>query len=147
MFFFFSSRRRHTRCALVTGVQTCALPIALAGDGFFDADPSKSIEQEVMDFLRDPANQTAYDFDRESLGAGGGRAGGNDFIDAGGGDDLVFGQEGDDTLIGGTGNDTLSGGSGSDTFRWGSETSAGQRSEERSVGNGCVSTCRSRWCR
>src|SRR3546814_11239046 len=28
-FFFFSSRRRHTRCALVTGVQTCALPIWL----------------------------------------------------------------------------------------------------------------------
>src|SRR3546814_4524909 len=26
-FVFFSSRRRHTRCALVTGVQTCALPI------------------------------------------------------------------------------------------------------------------------
>src|SRR3546814_5676143 len=25
--FFFSSRRRQTRCALVTGVQTCALPI------------------------------------------------------------------------------------------------------------------------
>src|SRR3546814_1000565 len=40
--FFFSSRRRHTRCALVTGVQTCALPILLrsepqragAADGF-----------------------------------------------------------------------------------------------------------------
>src|SRR3546814_4541398 len=28
--FFFSRRRRHTRCALVTGVQTCALPISLA---------------------------------------------------------------------------------------------------------------------
>src|SRR3546814_8352592 len=28
--FFFSSRRRHTRCALVTGVQTCALPISSA---------------------------------------------------------------------------------------------------------------------
>src|SRR3546814_10081226 len=28
--FFFSSRRRHTRCALVTGVQTCALPILAA---------------------------------------------------------------------------------------------------------------------
>src|SRR3546814_968221 len=28
MFFLFSSRRRHTRCALVTGVQTCALPIS-----------------------------------------------------------------------------------------------------------------------
>src|SRR3546814_20061227 len=41
--FFFSSRRRHTRCALVTGVQTCALPIlprrwreALEGDGELD---------------------------------------------------------------------------------------------------------------
>src|SRR3546814_1933731 len=33
MYFFFSSRRRHTRCALVTGVQTCALPICwLIGD-------------------------------------------------------------------------------------------------------------------
>src|SRR3546814_9263739 len=29
-FVFFSSRRRHTRCALVTGVQTCALPISPA---------------------------------------------------------------------------------------------------------------------
>src|SRR3546814_15391860 len=29
LFFFFSSRRRHTRCALVTGVQTCALPICV----------------------------------------------------------------------------------------------------------------------
>src|SRR3546814_3919004 len=28
---FFSSRRRHTRCALVTGVQTCALPILHPG--------------------------------------------------------------------------------------------------------------------
>src|SRR3546814_14928422 len=31
--FFFSSRRRHTRCALVTGVQTCALPICAAFEG------------------------------------------------------------------------------------------------------------------
>src|SRR3546814_8341519 len=29
MSFFFSSRRRHTRCAVVTGVQTCALPISI----------------------------------------------------------------------------------------------------------------------
>src|SRR3546814_4459053 len=34
--FFFSSRRRHTRCALVTGVQTCALPI-LHPEAFTDA--------------------------------------------------------------------------------------------------------------
>src|SRR3546814_5477747 len=31
--FFVSSRRRHTRCALVTGVQTCALPIYRPGLG------------------------------------------------------------------------------------------------------------------
>src|SRR3546814_3199320 len=44
-FFFFSSRRRHTICALVTGVQTCALPISGANDpvetyakAFFDRD-------------------------------------------------------------------------------------------------------------
>src|SRR3546814_10598964 len=36
LLFFFSSRRRHTMCALVTGVQTCALPIYIfvrEGDG------------------------------------------------------------------------------------------------------------------
>src|SRR3546814_7935761 len=38
--FFFSSRRRHTSCALVTGVQTCALPIWIksmlfGGEGMF----------------------------------------------------------------------------------------------------------------
>src|SRR3546814_7240087 len=31
LFFFFTSRIRHTRCALVTGVQTCALPILVEG--------------------------------------------------------------------------------------------------------------------
>src|SRR3546814_8814598 len=35
--FFFSSRRRHTSCALVTGVQTCALPIS----GYDDALAAK----------------------------------------------------------------------------------------------------------
>src|SRR3546814_5244585 len=50
LFFFFSSRRRHTRCALVTGVQTCALPIfkskglgagcALITDGRFSGGTS-----------------------------------------------------------------------------------------------------------
>src|SRR3546814_10466855 len=33
LFLFFSSRRRHTRCALVTGVQTCALPISTTRTG------------------------------------------------------------------------------------------------------------------
>src|SRR3546814_7018392 len=36
VFFFFSSRRRHTRCALVTGVQTCALPICKPTGEIFD---------------------------------------------------------------------------------------------------------------
>src|SRR3546814_9637073 len=33
LFFFFSSRRRYTSCALLTGVQTCALPIATVFGG------------------------------------------------------------------------------------------------------------------
>src|SRR3546814_14670620 len=41
MFFFFSSRRRHTRCALVTGVQTCALPI-LAGGQAMDLEAERA---------------------------------------------------------------------------------------------------------
>src|SRR3546814_3806622 len=40
VFFFFSSRRRHTRCALVTGVQTCALPICGGGVGAAISVPS-----------------------------------------------------------------------------------------------------------
>src|SRR3546814_17590373 len=35
--FVFSSRRRHTRCALVTGVQTCALPISMKVASFNSA--------------------------------------------------------------------------------------------------------------
>ena len=99
---------------------------ALAGTGFFDQDPTQAVEEEIMDFLRDPANQAAYDFGAESVVDGSGRDGGNDLIDGGSGDDLVFGQEGDDTILGGTGDDTLAGGSGADVFRWGSETSAGE---------------------
>src|SRR5881409_2919001 len=38
LFFFFSSRRRHTRCETVTGVQTCALPIS---------DPSSATETDL----------------------------------------------------------------------------------------------------
>src|SRR3546814_7448694 len=43
--FFVSSRRRHTRCALVTGVQTCALPISIVTLG--DAVNRPLIEQLV----------------------------------------------------------------------------------------------------
>src|SRR3546814_4657076 len=44
-FFFFSSRRRHTRCALVTGVQTCALPIFGAETLTFDTYVRQSIPE------------------------------------------------------------------------------------------------------
>src|SRR3546814_12767770 len=41
MFFFFASGRRHTRCALVTGVQTCAPPICI-GAGLVEATSESS---------------------------------------------------------------------------------------------------------
>src|SRR3546814_2317787 len=44
MFFFFSSRRRHTICALVTGVQTCALPIS----------PTNLIKHHAVETLNEP---------------------------------------------------------------------------------------------
>src|SRR3546814_7385557 len=44
MCYFFSSRRRHTICALVTGVQTCALPIcAVHIDTFYDGEPAAGL--------------------------------------------------------------------------------------------------------
>src|SRR3546814_7097996 len=45
MFFFFSSRRRHTRCALVTGVQTCALPIWLALSVGYAQSPIQNLSE------------------------------------------------------------------------------------------------------
>src|SRR3546814_1838966 len=63
--FFFSSRRRHTRCALVTGVQTCALPIyrrggqAVAGllgvAGLQSVGADVAVEQRVAVALADVA--------------------------------------------------------------------------------------------
>src|SRR3546814_4202416 len=44
-YFFFSSRRRHTRCALVTGVQTCALPIFHTDTGSFNLRVDLPTEQ------------------------------------------------------------------------------------------------------
>src|SRR3546814_19827651 len=49
--FFFSSRRRHTRCALVTGVQTCALPICVL------ARPLPKGQLVVARFLRPRARR------------------------------------------------------------------------------------------
>src|SRR3546814_10217031 len=52
---FFSSRRRHTRCALVTGVQTCALPILMTdGSAFFQLEEELrgAFEMTIVDIPR-----------------------------------------------------------------------------------------------
>src|SRR3546814_3742691 len=67
-FFFFSSRRRHTRCALVTGVQTCALPISLDAFG-----PRSWCRPEQVAVGRLPMRATAYPFPDEQLAAAGDR--------------------------------------------------------------------------
>src|SRR3546814_13662226 len=53
MLLFFSSRRRHTRCALVTGVQTCALPISFAGRPRGEPTPSAGFDSAVARVLGD----------------------------------------------------------------------------------------------
>src|SRR3546814_10711976 len=59
MTFIFSSRRRHTSCALVTGVQTCALPI------FVDA-PGDSERQAPRQHLHDLAGITGIEITEAS---------------------------------------------------------------------------------
>src|SRR3546814_2326690 len=51
--FFFSSRRRHTRCALVTGVQTCALPICdrLVADAVAAGGRARTLGQQLRSDL------------------------------------------------------------------------------------------------
>src|SRR3546814_7957182 len=67
MFFFFSSRRRHTRCALVTGVQTCALPIFVGTTSPRATDvlrelyrPLNLIETPMVFTSRETAELTKY---------------------------------------------------------------------------------------
>src|SRR3546814_3607456 len=59
--FFFSSRRRHTRCALVTGVQTCALPISTLEAGF-EVTAKVADGQALLDRVRgDPPDACVVD--------------------------------------------------------------------------------------
>src|SRR3546814_2339733 len=56
--FFFSSRRRHTRCALVTGVQTCALPISFRADRRGGGSPAcRALRQLVPPRLDAPRSE------------------------------------------------------------------------------------------
>src|SRR3546814_15191193 len=111
MYVFVSSRRRHTRCALVTGVQTCALPIFKQF-----TMPGITVEQKENELIVTRANdepkiRAKHGLMRSLL------------------NNMVVGvtQGFSKKLeINGVG------------FRV-------ARSEERRVGKGCVSTCRSRW--
>src|SRR3546814_8128730 len=54
--FFFSSRRRHTSCALVTGVQMCALPISLRMcgiAGIFHLETAKPVDPARVGLMLD----------------------------------------------------------------------------------------------
>src|SRR3546814_9847151 len=55
MLFLFSSRRLHTRCALVTGVQTWALPISQAGLGIIAPELADHVSQVFLVDAADPA--------------------------------------------------------------------------------------------
>src|SRR3546814_5832849 len=109
-----SSRRRHTRCALVTGVQTCALPISLPED---NAIAVASIGLDNFKPINDVFGHMVGDRLLRQIGA---RLetlrGGTDMVARIGGDEFAFLARCVDV-----------------------------RSEERRVGNVCVSTCSSRW--
>src|SRR3546814_9301360 len=75
-FFFFSSRRRHTRCALVTGVQTCALPISrvnrkfgmlFQGGALFDSLPVWENVAFGLIQAKGMSRRKARDADRKSV--------------------------------------------------------------------------------
>src|SRR3546814_12826200 len=124
-FVFFTSRRRHTRCALVTGVQTCALPIvggALPGLEPAEEAARLGIDREavVAGLALQPRPGVEHvQAAEEDLVMGGDRLGSTGGI----------GRKGDCEGEGGA-----------------QQGRRGQgRSEERSVGKECVSTCRSRW--
>ena len=55
VFFFFSSRRRHTRYISVTGVQTCALPIL---QKVYPKKQIEEIEELVSYFIAPPSKST-----------------------------------------------------------------------------------------
>src|SRR3546814_4465720 len=100
---FFSSRRRHTRCALVTGVQTCALPICVVHA--FTASLYTVAIDETADYTLEIQIATRF-LDEES-------------------------EPDDDRYV--------------FAYTIRIRNLGRLRSEERRVGQECVSTCRSRW--
>src|SRR3546814_12661655 len=120
-FVVFSSRRRHTSCALVTGVQTCALPISLTTQDLTLVTPGLVVARSsafVQPTIRGIGNRNSGPGDEPNIAT---------FIDG------VYQPEQSATLLELAHIERV-------------EVLKGpQRSEERRVGNECVSTCRSRW--
>src|SRR3546814_10379055 len=127
--FFCSSRRRHTSCALVTGVQTCALPIF----GKYRVHQQWCMAEQVVEqiWLGDVI---------ELIGT----ANPPGHREAAVGQMLEKGQFGEQTFdpdqlpASGLREHLIDVGKTRDLLRR-------HRSEERRVGKECVSTCRSRW--
>src|SRR3546814_16227358 len=119
LFFFFSSRRRHTRCALVTGVQTCALPISAARTSCWSTEPGRDGRQGMSRAL------TVVQL-LPALESGGVERSTLEIADA-----LV--RAGHRAIV------VSAGG------RLAPRLVAAGRSEERRAGEGCVSPCSSRW--
>src|SRR3546814_11762151 len=127
--FFFSSRRRHTRCALVTGVQTCALPI-------FGEAGNPALRAKIQALERDVVEAREQDIAIAERVAEIGEAArvGRRFLDR---DDIFdIDQRLEHGLV--------------DHRAIGRRVVIEHdrqpgRSEERRVGDECVSTCRSRW--
>src|SRR3546814_4258868 len=80
--FFLSSRRRHTRCALVTGVQTCALPISmglkdaakkLMADAGVPVTPGYLGEDQSPEHLQREADAIGYPVLIKAVAGGGGK--------------------------------------------------------------------------
>src|SRR3546814_17765931 len=136
---FFSSRRLHTRCALVTGVQTCALPIsgvAYTEENFWP--PPATIDQQQFQLVR-RMNLIRYDtWSGRMAPASTGDA--HPAIQA-------FNLR--PTLTKDPENRIIQGKPANYDPAYLKKTfgHVGSRSEERSVGKGCVSTCRSRLSR
>src|SRR3546814_12163905 len=125
MICFFSSRRLHTRCALVTGVQTCALPICslvflavtaeesgLLGSAYYGANPVYPLSQTVGGINMDGLNVAGNT--RDVVVIGGGKSELENYLKR------ALDQRG---II----------------------LKPEPRSEERRVGKECVSTGRTRW--
>src|SRR3546814_15872380 len=118
--FFFSSRRRHTRCELVTGVQTCALPIS-SGDTGSAAIEAVAGREHIRIFMLHPEGRVS-DVQRRQM-------------------TTVLAPNVHNIAIYGSFDEAQA----MVKRLLGDEEAGSQESEERRVGKECVSKCRSRW--